>query len=45
MCGTDAATFTRERPGLSAFVLEGGVVYRTYSTYARGLDGGHVPVA
>ena len=39
MCGTDAATFTRERPGMSAFVLEGGVVYHTYSTYARGLDG------
>jgi predicted dithiol-disulfide oxidoreductase (DUF899 family) len=38
MCGTDAATFTRERPGMSAFVLEGGVVCHTYSTYARGLD-------
>ena len=38
MCGTDAATFTRERPGMSAFVLEDGVVYHTYSTYARGLD-------
>ena len=30
---------TRERPGMSAFVLEDGVVYHTYSTYARGLDG------
>src|SRR5579862_8677464 len=39
MAGTDAATFLRERPGLSAFVLEDGVVYHTYSTYARGLDG------
>ncbi|HEX3528438.1 MAG TPA: DUF899 domain-containing protein [Thermoanaerobaculia bacterium] len=39
MAGTDAATFTRERPGLSAFVLNDGVVYHTYSTYARGLDG------
>jgi predicted dithiol-disulfide oxidoreductase (DUF899 family) len=39
MTGTDAATYTRERPGLSAFVLEDGVVYHTYSTYARGLDG------
>ena len=29
----------RERPGMSAFVLEDGVVYHTYSTYARGLDG------
>jgi len=37
--GTDVATYTRERPGLSAFVLEDGVVYHTYSTYARGLDG------
>jgi predicted dithiol-disulfide oxidoreductase (DUF899 family) len=39
MCGVDAATFIRERPGMSAFVLEDGVVYHTYSTYARGLDG------
>lgn len=38
-CGTDAPTFTRDRPGMSAFVLEDGVVYHTYSTYARGLDG------
>jgi predicted dithiol-disulfide oxidoreductase (DUF899 family) len=37
--GTDVATYTRERPGLSAFVLEDGVVYHTYSTYSRGLDG------
>jgi predicted dithiol-disulfide oxidoreductase (DUF899 family) len=39
MTGTDVATYTRERPGMSAFVLEDGVVYNTYSTYARGLDG------
>jgi predicted dithiol-disulfide oxidoreductase (DUF899 family) len=39
MAGTDAATYTRDRPGVSAFVLEDGVVYHTYSTYARGLDG------
>jgi predicted dithiol-disulfide oxidoreductase (DUF899 family) len=39
MSGTDAATFTRERPGMSALVLEDGVVYHTYSSYARGLDG------
>jgi predicted dithiol-disulfide oxidoreductase (DUF899 family) len=38
-CGTDAATYTRDRPGLSTFVLQDGVVYHTYSTYARGLDG------
>jgi predicted dithiol-disulfide oxidoreductase (DUF899 family) len=37
--GTDLATYTRERPGLSAFVLEDDVVYHTYSTYSRGLDG------
>jgi predicted dithiol-disulfide oxidoreductase (DUF899 family) len=38
-CGTDAATFTRDRPGMSTFRLEDGVIYHTYSTYARGLDG------
>jgi predicted dithiol-disulfide oxidoreductase (DUF899 family) len=39
-CGTDAPTYTRDRPGMSAFVLdEDGVVHHTYSTYARGLDG------
>jgi predicted dithiol-disulfide oxidoreductase (DUF899 family) len=38
MCGTDPATFRRDRPGMSAFVLEDGVIYHTYSTYARGLD-------
>jgi predicted dithiol-disulfide oxidoreductase (DUF899 family) len=36
--GTDATRYTRERPGVSAFVLEDGVVYHTYSAYARGLD-------
>ena len=39
MSGTDAATYTRERPGMSAFALEDGVVYHTYSTYSRGVDG------
>jgi len=38
-CGTDAPTYIRERPGMSAFVLEEGTVFHTYSTYARGLDG------
>jgi predicted dithiol-disulfide oxidoreductase (DUF899 family) len=38
-CGTDASTYARDRPGLSAFVLEDGALYHTYSTYARGLDG------
>jgi predicted dithiol-disulfide oxidoreductase (DUF899 family) len=36
--GVDLATYLRERPGMSSFVLEDGVVYHTYSTYARGLD-------
>jgi predicted dithiol-disulfide oxidoreductase (DUF899 family) len=39
MCGTDAATYQRDRPGMSAFAREDGVVYHTYSAYARGLDG------
>ena len=39
MTATDIATYLRERPGMSAFVLEDGVAYHTYSTYARGLDG------
>jgi predicted dithiol-disulfide oxidoreductase (DUF899 family) len=39
MAGTDAATFMRDRPGMSAFALQEGAVYHTYSTYARGLDG------
>jgi predicted dithiol-disulfide oxidoreductase (DUF899 family) len=38
-CGTDWATYIRERPGVSAFLLSDGVVYHTYSAYARGLDG------
>jgi len=38
MTGTDVAGFTRERPGMSAFVLDEGVVYHTYSAYSRGLD-------
>jgi predicted dithiol-disulfide oxidoreductase (DUF899 family) len=38
MSGTDAATYSRERPGVSAFALEDCVVYHTYSAYARGLD-------
>jgi predicted dithiol-disulfide oxidoreductase (DUF899 family) len=37
--GTDWATYTREAPGMSAFALDDGVVYHTYSAYARGLDG------
>ena len=39
MTGTDVPTYARERPGMSAFTLEDGVVYHTYSAFARGLDG------
>jgi predicted dithiol-disulfide oxidoreductase (DUF899 family) len=39
MSGTDVATYARERPGVSAFALEDGAVYHTYSAYARGVDG------
>jgi predicted dithiol-disulfide oxidoreductase (DUF899 family) len=38
MAGTDVAGFVREKPGMSAFALEDGVVHHTYSAYARGLD-------
>jgi predicted dithiol-disulfide oxidoreductase (DUF899 family) len=37
--GTDVVTFVKEAPGLSAFAVADGVVYHTYSAYARGLDG------
>ena len=40
-CGvvpTPRRTYARA-PGVSAFALEDGVVYHTYSAYARGLDG------
>jgi predicted dithiol-disulfide oxidoreductase (DUF899 family) len=37
--GTDLAAYSRQMPGMSAFALDDGVVYHTYSTYARGLDG------
>ena len=37
--GTNVPTYTRDLPGMSAFALEDGVVYHTYSSYARGLDG------
>jgi len=38
MCGTDAAGYVTEGPGLSAYTLSGGTVYRTYVTTARGLE-------
>jgi predicted dithiol-disulfide oxidoreductase (DUF899 family) len=34
--GTDLAGYLTELPGLSAFALEDGVLYHTYSCYARG---------
>jgi predicted dithiol-disulfide oxidoreductase (DUF899 family) len=37
--GTDWPTYIRERPGMSAFALEDGVAYHTYSAYSRGVDG------
>jgi len=39
MTGTDVATYTRDRPGVSAFAMQDGEIYHTYSSYARGLDG------
>jgi predicted dithiol-disulfide oxidoreductase (DUF899 family) len=38
MCGTDPAGYVAENPGLSAYVLSDGVVYRTYVSTARGLE-------
>src|SRR4030095_6432281 len=37
--GTTWEKFARERPGVSAFVLEDGIVSHTYAAYSRGLDG------
>ena len=37
-CGVDAPAYDRDRPGMSVLVFEDGVVYHTYSTYARGVD-------
>ena len=37
-CGVDAATYASEGPGLSAYILSDGTVYRTYLTTARGLE-------
>jgi predicted dithiol-disulfide oxidoreductase (DUF899 family) len=36
--GTDVAGYVSEGPGLSAYTLSDGVVYRTYVTTARGLE-------
>jgi predicted dithiol-disulfide oxidoreductase (DUF899 family) len=37
-CGTDPAGYMTEQQGLSSFALADGVVYHTYSTYARGVE-------
>jgi predicted dithiol-disulfide oxidoreductase (DUF899 family) len=36
--GTDVGGYLSEVPGFSAFVIDDGVVYKTYSTTARGLE-------
>jgi predicted dithiol-disulfide oxidoreductase (DUF899 family) len=36
--GTDWPTYRTEGPGMSAFALDNGVIYHTYSTYERGVD-------
>jgi predicted dithiol-disulfide oxidoreductase (DUF899 family) len=38
MCGTDVVGYVSEGPGLSAYALSDGIVYRTYVTTARGLE-------
>jgi predicted dithiol-disulfide oxidoreductase (DUF899 family) len=37
-CGTDPAGYMTEAPVLTAFALDDGAVYQTYSTGARGLE-------
>jgi predicted dithiol-disulfide oxidoreductase (DUF899 family) len=37
MCGTDAAGYVAEGPGVSVYALSDGTVYRTYVSTARGL--------
>ena len=38
LCGTDVLGYVSERPGLSAYVLSDGTIYRTYVTTSRGLE-------
>ncbi|HEX4186733.1 MAG TPA: DUF899 domain-containing protein [Solirubrobacteraceae bacterium] len=40
MCETDAGGYVAEGPGLSAYALSEGSVYRTYVTTSRGLEFG-----
>jgi predicted dithiol-disulfide oxidoreductase (DUF899 family) len=37
-CGVDVGTYVAEGPGLSAYILSDGTVYRTYVSTARGLE-------
>jgi predicted dithiol-disulfide oxidoreductase (DUF899 family) len=37
-CGTDPAGYMTERQALSSFALSDGIVYHTYSAYARGVE-------
>ncbi len=37
-CGTDPAGYLADQQGLGAFALSDGVVYHTYSSYARGVE-------
>jgi predicted dithiol-disulfide oxidoreductase (DUF899 family) len=38
MCGTDTGGYVAEGPGLSAYTLSDGTVYRTYVSTSRGLE-------
>jgi predicted dithiol-disulfide oxidoreductase (DUF899 family) len=38
MCGTSAAAYVAEGPGLSVYSLSDGIVYRTYVSTSRGLE-------
>jgi predicted dithiol-disulfide oxidoreductase (DUF899 family) len=38
LCGTDPAGYMTEAPVLTAFALDGGDIYQTYGTTARGLE-------
>jgi predicted dithiol-disulfide oxidoreductase (DUF899 family) len=38
LCGTDPLGYVTERPGLSVYALDDGLVYRTYVTTSRGLE-------
>ena len=38
MCGTDVVGYVTEGPGMSAYTLSDGTVYRTYLSTARGLE-------